>query len=195
MWGDGRGLETLFIHVIGEISWTDEREDVFDQYMADLRERRMFCETGLHGVLRSMLPGVEDLSDELTSIYAELTYRLGYLHLDRVLTSAEWSLLRQWFDQPLTGDLRLNDIKQQFGEPSFYTRGSWYQVHCYAGPDPADGWLCFDYGNITRSWSDESGGHFEWVYGDNYILRDRRRTAGKRDAMIELTPFGRETTG
>ena len=193
MHGNGGGLENLFRHVIEQLLCIDEREGDWAPLLDDLRQRGVFSSFGVYGKLNSFFAGVNEVSDELASIYGQLAYQLGYLQLDRVLSPFEWSALQQWFSSvPLTVDMRLQEVKQLFGEPSFHTLGNSHQVHCYAGADMSDGWFCFDYGNQSRHWTDESGQHFEWVYGDDFILRDRRRTAGPFIGMIEFTPFGQQ---
>lgn len=186
MWGEGWGLETMFLHQLYELCWLDEREGEFKQVKDDLIDRGVFTCRGVNGSLNNALPGIDFLVDEIASIYGEQAYRLGYLTVNRILTKAEWERLCVWFKEPLTEDLRVSAIREQFGEPSWST----YHVDCYAGPDPRKGWLCFDYSDEWRKWTDETGQHIERINCDDFILRDRRRTTGKFKRAIELTPFG-----
>ena len=192
MYSTDAGLELFLLYVIRELCWIDEQEDRFRVLHEDLNKREFFQSTGVYGALSSFFHQRTGLNDELASIYCQLAYRLGYIHLERVLTATEWKELDHWFDyEPLTKDFRLSEIKELFGEPSFHSTGSRNQVHCYAGENVFDGWLCFDYLNDYRSWEDVSGRRHEWVYEEN-LLRDRRRTTGMFAEAIELTPFGRK---
>ena len=194
MYGNRNGLELLFWHVINELCWIDGQEDTFRQLRDDLFHRiENTC--GVSGALTLLIPGAKDeLHDEIASIYSQLAHKLGYLTLDRILTSAEWKYLIEWFEQePMTHDLRLSDVKKLFGEPSFHTCGSWHQVHSYAGPEISDGWICFDYANEFQVTTDTFGRTYPGlVYGQDYILRDCRRTIGTLREQIKFTPYGRK---
>lgn len=195
MFGRGQGLEILFKQVIGDLCWIDEREQEFTAARNDLQQREVSRSTGVTGELRACLEpylgrGLP-IEDGLSLIFGELAYRLGYVHLERVLTKAEWAGLRDWFDHELLiDDLRQSDVIRRFGEPSVRV-GSGYWTHCYASEDTSEGWLCFEYATECRRWRDESGSHTEVLYGDDPILQSRRRTTGLFYEAMEPTPYGR----
>lgn len=111
-----------------------------------LQEQGRFSPLGLEGpFLKHFRPReirqFTFFESESASVLAEVMHRLGYLKLDRLLTTVEFQELLSDLPRYRRGEWRANNVKQRHGTASI-TTGNCY---CYASESPALGWIFFDF--------------------------------------------------
>lgn len=175
--GSDFGVELVFRNLLADLCFIDEREKELDRAFKSLSERGHFLATGLLGGLGSRIQDVPDLSHEIASVYAEIAARLGFLSLQRRLSSSEWRLLRRGLrSRCRERDWRATQVRATFGEPSLVSDS----VYCYAPQDLEAGWVFFDF----CSPSDDC------VTSRAHILRDVRLPAVSLAREFTFTPHG-----
>jgi hypothetical protein len=187
--GNEFGVELYFLGRLGDLCFVDSRDGALEAEIQSLRARKVSRAAGVYGVLRdriSQLGGKPDrfnLTNEVTSVYAEVAHRLGYLDVERQLSDAEWrnltTTLRGRFGRRRPEMARVGDVIAAYGAPSRSIGGNWSNTLCYVSDQPPDPWVCFDAavdGDLfrgsfagdpvrqTRAWLDHVGNENPPVY-------------------------------
>jgi hypothetical protein len=173
--GNDSGVEMVLRDLLGDLCFIDEREAELDAVFQEWHERELQRACRPNHVFRERL-AVDDVSNEVASVYAHAAARLGYYEPARRLTPAEWKALRHGLRQAVKErDWTEQEVRDRFGPPS-YTN---YYVLAYAPEDDRLGWVFFD---------------FEWAGGDrlprNNRLRNVRIPARQFAREFVFTPFG-----
>ena len=138
-----------------DMSWIDERTGACKAEFDRLSNQKRSNNIGVCGPLEELPAPLRDerndlkRSPEVTSVIAEICYRLGYLTLDRMLSKKEWKQLRSSSRKFAKGDWHLDEVLHVLGVPSLSINcreNSRDQVVlCYAGEDKESSWVFFDF--------------------------------------------------
>lgn len=141
---DHFGVESFFRFLLDDLAFIDEKEDDLETHLNYLNEKELFSASGVAGHLLRYFSKVDSVSKETASIYSEISYNLGYLELDTLLSLKDWeNIFNTIRDQCKNQDLRLEDLVNQFGPPSLAIGSAWQQVHCYVCDDKNKEWIFF----------------------------------------------------
>jgi hypothetical protein len=132
---------------------------------------------------------IDQLYNEVTSIYAELAWNLGYLTVDRNLSKAAMKKLRQGLRAKCRErDWHQSEIKEQYGEPSLKIG----DVYCYAPETRGERWIFFDFWKEYSAKRINSRVIVHKKYIEDPILRDVRLPASTLMRGLVFTPFGQQ---
>lgn len=154
MYGQRRGLDIYYLTLLNDLCFIDAHEpDTVKKY---LQANNYGSALGVSGFLSEHLPTGEYLDDEIAAIYAEISFALGYLSLERILSSTELRHCMTWLQEQTTSKVwHQQDLIQLFGQPSFCTVGSGAIVNCYCNDNPSN-WITFTYNKektVLRIWN------------------------------------------
>lgn len=140
MWArDAREMETVARDRLRNLCVVDDREADWEQAVSWLES---FGKLGVHGPFLAMF-GSLDCTEEVASVYAEASHRLGYLEVGGPMP-AEFAppMAVEVLSSRYEGkDLRRSEVKAIFGEPSLVIGK---RVLCYTSAVPGARWTCFD---------------------------------------------------
>ena len=176
--GSGEKADLYYSMILSDLCWLDERETAWKTIGREL----------LHGAMRvygqffyQHLAIPDGFLNEIASTYAQVAYRLGYYHPERVLTECEFQELNDGIDAAFfTVDHTEGEIVSRFGRPTHDVLGGLTTVHCYGCFDRGINWVYFDY---ARCYPPRDSHSCEW-FADP-CLRNVRRTSNR----MELLPF------
>lgn len=142
-----------------------------------LRNRRAFTATGVHGAYGAVLPA-EAVRDAVTSMYAEIAHRCGWLDLDRTLSTADHRRMAEDIGGWVTRDRTLSELVDTFGPPSLWI-GSTSSLHpktlAYATDSRDDALICIHLSNA----------------GAESVVLAARHLPGEFPDSFSFTPEGR----
>lgn len=118
MYGGELAIRMLFDHLL----FVEQRSQAWNEEMHALEERGAWAATGVQGAFDCLLPG--DHGYSVSSVYAEIARRLGWLVPDRVLDSASYASLRQTAGVWAAQDRVWGDVVARFGPPSVLFGGT-----------------------------------------------------------------------
>lgn len=194
--------DAYFRGVLSELCWVDERND---------EETKLIVSAGGPcGVLGDLLEQCRDFrlheghyttffDNEITSVYAEVSFKLGYFSLMRTVGDVDPESPSGRVGRLLSGDAydemiasigpdflqedrTVEDVLDEFGPPSHEVLGGQTSVHCYGCADRSTPWVFFDY---ARCFPPSDGRTYEWF--ETLRLRNVRRDK----SQILFVPFGR----
>jgi hypothetical protein len=110
----------------------------------------LFGPLGAWGVLASAFQLHADFTDQLASIYARVSTRLGYFAPAHQLTSESWTRTCEVASWVTTQSRSMTDVEERFGVPSYRRAGQRPCVLGYAGPND-EAWLYFDFDGSAAS--------------------------------------------
>jgi hypothetical protein len=173
---------------LGDLCWLDERE----QELADLlHDLTTFDISGSQGVLSGLeywRRDVADPAEEITSVYADIAVRLGYLSVARRLSSNEWHDLLRWVRLCCRRlEWRSSNVVASFGTPAL----NWGTVYAYAGPADADRMVFFDFCNACSMRSGPSYSRKRYPKPEELVLRSVRLPTQIGVYEYAFTPHGR----
>jgi len=152
--GNEFGVEQYFRMRLDDLCFIDGQDGALEAEIESLRARKLSGAMGVHGLLRERIslfggrPERFQLSNEVTSIYAEVAHRLGYLDSERQLRDTEWrnltTTLRDRFSRRRAEVARVNDVIAAYGPPSVSIGGNWSSTLCYVSDQRSDPWVCVD---------------------------------------------------
>lgn len=154
-----------------------------------LRDRDAFAVTGVRGAYSNILP-VDALRDATTSIYAEIAHHLGWLELDRALTTAELEQAGDLIGDWVTQDRTLSEVIETFGPPSVWIGGTnsyWPKTLAYTTANRDDDLICFHLWNTFAN--NATGTELRGVHPEPVVLAVRHRT-GTFPNSFSFTPEG-----
>jgi hypothetical protein len=140
--GNAGGVEQYFRNVLDDLSFIDERE----KELAALQETLLTGSYGVNGQFFYQALFELDYINEVTSVYAQAAYVLGFFQPSRLLSKSELVDLRQSIDHVfLSNDHTLKEVEANFGPTSIEIgcRHTW--VGCYACTDRNENWVFFDF--------------------------------------------------
>ncbi len=138
-----QGVQSFLLGLLHDIAYIDQREQELERALENVKARGLWSAIGFAGPFEAKLASVDDFSDQIASIIAEVAHGLGYIELQRALPNDEWLAIRRSPRRTWTArGWRASEILDRFGDPSFAVGGSRASVHCYAGDE---GWVFFDY--------------------------------------------------
>jgi len=187
------GLRTL----ITTLCFIDERGTEGSDWLKKLLYYH--GESGIAGAFKAMF-GPEgsrresyldcQFQDEIASVYARATLKLGYSKLKRRLTEPEWAALREALAEYDSVDCRRSDIVARFGEPGL-TIGK--RILFYAPETSDDDWACFDcFENpAPTGYAVGKGGLEHRGWPRDPLLRDIRVPAAHFADSFVLTAWGK----
>ncbi|MEV4298744.1 DUF7710 domain-containing protein [Microbispora rosea] len=154
-----------------------------------LRERDAFTATGVLGAYRDILPA-DALRDATTSVYAEIAHCLGWLELDRALSTAEYQQLTADIGRWMTQDRTLSEVIETFGPPSLWIGGTnpyFPKTLAYTTADRDDDVICLHLWNAFANTTPEAD--FRGVHPEPVVLAVRHRP-GPFPGAFSFTPEG-----
>ncbi len=187
MWGGELSLR-LFLY---DLAFLDGAEAVWAGEQERLVARGCWTSTGIEGAFTMMLATEESHESAASSIYGEISHRLGYLRLDRSLDPNTYRAVRkQARSWTRKADRTLTDVVAEFGEPSLIFGGTnplWPKTYAYATTSGADPIIFFDLWNKVEI----ADGHVAGELGPEPMLRDVRVTGSTFPSDFTFTPLGR----
>ncbi|WFE53411.1 hypothetical protein [Micromonospora sp. WMMD1155] len=186
MYGGSEVAERLSLESMAAV------DDCLTRWQAEfewLRERGSFAPTGVVGAYRTVLPQ-ESLRDATASVYAEIAHRLGWLHVDRVLSDAEFQQMSMDLDAWVTQDRTLPDVIEMWGPPWLWIGGTnvfYPKTLAYAAADPDLGLICFHQWNVVAAI--EPVKELRGVHPEPTLLAVRHRPGTFADSF-SFTPEG-----
>lgn len=184
MYGRDEMAERLLLEAMAAV------DGALEQWQAEcevLRERRAFTATGVMGAYGYVLPA-DAVRDATASVYAEIAHHLGWLHLDRALSEAEFQQLAAEVDEWVTRNRTLPEVVDRFGTPSLWT-GPASSCHpktlAYTTADPEQRLICFHLGNASAN-TEGTGPQDAYA---TVVLAVRHRPGDFLDAF-SFTPAG-----
>ncbi len=139
--GDQHGVQMVLTNLLDDLTYIDERESELARAYAILKGRGMWTATGFIGAFCQQFSCVDAFSNEIASVFAEISHGFGYVKVDRTLTNTEWKDIRKKSREICSErDWRVSQIKDRFGDPSWVIGGWMNRVHCYASTS-TDGWV------------------------------------------------------
>ncbi|BCJ34099.1 hypothetical protein Athai_16020 [Actinocatenispora thailandica] len=182
---DGFAFDLLARGLLEELCFLDERESDLDDARAELRR---FGKTGVAGPFKALFGDERGCVAEVASVFSALFHRLGYLDLDRLLDTDEWSLLTTGLRERFDGrDVRLSEVETWFGSPSLLID---QRIACYA-PADRSGWVYFDCFAEHRTDYVPGEGHYEWHQDADPLVRMVRQPAADFEGGLTLTLYGK----
>lgn len=154
MYGQTRGLDIYYLTLLNDLCFIDAQPpNTVKNY---LQANNYGSALGVSGFLTEHIPTGKYLDDEIAAVYAEISFALGYLSLERVLSSTELKHCTTWLQEQATNKVwHHQDIIQLFGQPSFCTVGHGPTVNCYCDSNPSN-WITFTYDKekiLLRAWN------------------------------------------
>ncbi|MGC5019240.1 hypothetical protein [Micromonospora sp. DT47] len=119
MYGGEMALHLL----LDALAFAEGRHEEWRRANDGLRERGRFTSVGVRGVFLPVLPKAVNHDDAVSSVYAELAHRLGWLETDRLLTAEEYDDLTATLPGWVAEDRGLTDVLARFGRPSIRLGG------------------------------------------------------------------------
>ncbi|WP_326550977.1 DUF7710 domain-containing protein [Micromonospora sp. NBC_01813] len=154
-----------------------------------LRDRDAFAATGVMGAYSDILPA-DALRDATTSMYAEIAHHLGWLELDRALTTAGLEQVGGLIGEWVTQDRTLPEVVETFGPPSLWIGGTnpyWPKTLAYTTADRNDDLICFHLWNTFANTAAQPGQR--GVHPKPVLLAVRHRPGNFPDSF-SFTPEG-----
>jgi hypothetical protein len=187
---DQYGVENHFLSILYDLSFIDDRESDLEIQLDTLREKGLMSPQRVAGRLPDYFSEVQCFSNEISSIYAEIAYNLGYLTLENLFVTEKWEeIYLNINDLCRNQDQHVNDIITQFGKPSIEIGTIWRPIHAYVCDDHKKGWICFDYWNEDlNNFDSEPDNRFK--FKTNPILRNVRLPKELFKNGIVYTPYG-----
>lgn len=134
--------DLVFGRALGDLCWIDEREREWRR----VSEKFIYGPNAVIGQLRRQPICLPEYLNECTSIYAELAWGLGYFQVERLLTLAEWTALRNSLNTEFFNrEWLASEIEERFGPPSHRLGGGSTTVAVYACEDRAVPWIFLDF--------------------------------------------------
>ncbi|HWU05640.1 MAG TPA: hypothetical protein VN520_04445 [Streptomyces sp.] len=137
------GGETAIRLYLDAVAFAHAAEQVWQGELEEL-QRRMFFSTGVRGAFQNLWGDTHE--GAVASVYAESAHRLGWLRLDRTLTSSEYDEIRHTNKTWCRKDRFLSDVTTAFGPPSVIFGGNnpnYPKTLVYATGRRDDSLLCF----------------------------------------------------
>ncbi|GGT43814.1 hypothetical protein ACFFV7_33245 [Nonomuraea spiralis] len=125
-------------------AFADDREAAWREELEQLRTRECFPSTGVRGAFR-LLWG-DDHEGAVSSVYAEIAHRQGWLELDRTLSLAEYDEIFRTSKSWCAQDRFLSEVYTTFGPPSVLfggTNPNFPKTLAYSTDRPEDPLICF----------------------------------------------------
>ncbi len=189
------GGPNIIRELLNYLVFIDENEKSYETLIAEERFVRYFGPGWIAAPFWWKFGGKYDrYANEVSSVYAEIAYQLGYAKLDRNLDAGEWRSLRKGSRKRIQErDWTVSDVVQEFGPSSFRTGLTWQQILCYSNGVIGDEWVFFDF---EAKQGDEWPLGSKWPPEDfkdvsNPPLRNVRLPAKDFSHSLVLTPFGR----
>ncbi|MEZ4712380.1 MAG: hypothetical protein R3A44_34640 [Caldilineaceae bacterium] len=186
-------IELFLQHILSDICFIDERENDLKVALHALNKQKKATNRGVFGAFHEGFNDQEiDISrlyHEVTSIYAELAWQMGYLTVERQLSKKEWNSLRAGLRSKYTPhDTYESQISAQYGEPSLKIGA----VHCYTCEAENEGWIFFDFWTEHITEQTQNGVIVNTKYRDDPILRNIRLPASTFKRGLVFTPYGQQ---
>lgn len=182
---DGLAFDILAGMLLDDLCFLDEREQDHDKVRHVIAG---YGKLGVAGPFTAMFGADGNYLDEVASVYAEQFYRLGYLHVDRLLDSEEWNRLSTGIRDRFDGrDGHRSEVEGSFGPPSIVAGG---RVLCYA-PADRSGWVFFDCYSAPTNRYVPGAGQYHWQRDDDPLVRTVRRPAPDFESGLVLTLYGK----
>jgi hypothetical protein len=129
---------------MGAMAFTDDREEAWREELDMLRTRGASVSTGVTGAFQRLWGDGHE--GAVSSVFAEVAHRQGWLALDRTLSSTEYDQMlissRSWCTQ----DRFLSEVSATFGPPSVLfggTNPNFPKTLAYATGRSEDALICF----------------------------------------------------
>ena len=154
-----------------------------------LGDRGAFTATGVMGAYRDVLPAGA-VRDATASVYAEIAHSLGWLDLDRALSTAGFQQLSIDISGWVTQDRTLSETVDRFGPPSLWIGGTnpfYPKTLAYTTTDQDQDLICIHLWNTFASTTSDSG--LRGVHPEPVVLAVRHRPGPFADSF-SFTPEG-----
>lgn len=191
-----RGIEFFLLDTLSNVCFIDEREAELNQALDKMNKQEVSTNTGVFGAFHLSFDykqfEIDQLYNEVTSIYAELAWNLGYLTVDRNLSKAAMKKLRRGLRAKCKErNWHQSEIKEQYGEPSLKIG----DVYCYAPETRSERWVFFDFWKEYNAKRITSRVIVYEKYTEDPILRNVRLPANTLKRGLVFTPFGQQFAG
>lgn len=184
--GTGREMQAVAGRLLSDLCFIDEREDA---YRAVVEELYRYGKLGVAGPFVKMFGDPRAAVSEVTSIYAEHAYRLGYLEVDDRVPAGRLRFvsrgIRARYDSV---DITRGEVVADLGPPSLVVD---QRVLCYASDDPSERWIFVDVWPQPVSRYEREGQQSTIPPEADPLVRTvRSHSAAFKDGLI-LTAFGK----
>ena len=190
------GGEVAARQLLSDITFVDEREHEFKSHMQVLQDRGAFLSTGVEGAFSYRMQ-LKPTCALIGSVYAEVAFKMGYLQTKRILTGREFKALKAGLRKTCrTRDMNADDVKAEFGIPSWSVKGNPFYpwVYMYLSNESEDGVIAFDFwnefGNDPKRKREVYG-----KYGATPVLQNIRIRGPRFVREFTFTPLGRKIAG
>ncbi|MGW0664848.1 hypothetical protein, partial [Streptodolium elevatio] len=137
--------------------FVEQRSQAWNEEMHALEGRGAWAAAGVQGAFDCLLP--RDHGYSVSSVYAEIARRLGWLVPDRVLDSASYASLRQTAGVWAAQDRVWGDVVARFGPPSVLFGGTnplYGKTLGYVGEEPGEPMVFFHLWNGPEDGAEQS---------------------------------------
>ncbi|MFI7469455.1 hypothetical protein [Nonomuraea sp. NPDC049646] len=169
------------------MAFADDREALWREEMEQLRIRECFLSTGVRGAFRLLWE--DDHEGAVSSVYAEIAHRRGWLELDRTLSSAEYDEILRTSTSWCGQDRFLSEVHTTFGPPSVLFGGAnpnFPKTLAYCTNRPEDPLICF---HLWNGFASPLDGRSPPVHAEPALLAIRSGGARFIDGFT-FTPEG-----